>query len=161
MGALGNRVSRPLPEEQPLRLQSHPFGFFATGGWGALSVSVKNGLDPKAAPGDCVSQISQARVPSLLHPLNLPQPRCLCKPRPLPRIQDLLLQEDLPGCTSSDQHLARCELPTPPVTLSPEQTPAGWTSLMIYWRNIAEEPGCKSVVCHWHQLLLRAEASQG
>ena len=80
-------------------------------------MSVKNGLDPKTAPDASISQISQACVPSLLHPLNLPQPRCLCKPRPLPRIQDLLLQEDLPGCASSDQYLAHCELPTPPVTL--------------------------------------------
>ena len=50
-------------------------------------MSVKNGLDPKAAPDAYVSQISQACVPSLLHPLNLPNPAACANPDPSPEFR--------------------------------------------------------------------------
>lgn len=155
MGALGNRSVPALTRITASAAPSHPFRFFATGGWEALSVSVKNGLSP-AAPGDCVSQISQAPMPSLLHPLNLPNPAACANPDLSPNSGPPPSGRP-PWLRLLGSALGTCELPTPPVTLSPERTPEGWISLMIYWRNIAEEPGCKSVVCHWRQLLLRAE----
>lgn len=101
-------------------------------------------------------------MPSLLHPLNLPQPPAACTEPDLSQNSGPPPSGRPPWLRLLGSALGTRRLPTPPVTLSPEQTPERLDLFNdILARNIAEEPGCKSVVCHWRQLLLRARGQSG